>query len=69
VIEESPELPDRGIKGGRTETIDGQRVSLRTVTEPGIQHAAQWKTENARYIALSDGPTPARLKRLIPCLP
>lgn len=69
LIEESPELPAEGVTGGHPITVQGQAASLRTITEPGVQHVAQWRTDRARYIAFSDGATPARLKRLIACLP
>jgi hypothetical protein len=69
LIEESPELPAEGVTGGQTITVDGQEASLRTITEPGVQHVAQWKTDKARYIAFGNGDTPARLKALIACMP
>ncbi|MGH2955733.1 MAG: hypothetical protein ACRDL6_01900 [Solirubrobacterales bacterium] len=69
LIEESPELPAEGVRGGHPVSIGGRDVSLRTITQPAPRHAAQWRTGKARYIAISDGPSPARLRRLIACLP
>jgi hypothetical protein len=69
LTEESPELEARGVAGGEPIKVGEQDVSIKTITDPPVQHVAQWRTEQARYLAVSDGATPARLKALIACMP
>ena len=69
LTEESPELPARGIQEGRWTTVDGHRVSLRTVTDPAVSRFAQWRTEQARYLTVAIGASPTEIRRLIRCLP
>jgi hypothetical protein len=69
LIEESPQLPANGVRGGHPVTVKGQQVSLKTNPVPPQSHVAQWKTAKARYIAISNGARPTKLEELIACLP
>lgn len=69
LVEESPELPARGVQGGRWETVGARRVSMKTTTEPVTSRYAQWLTDRARYLVIAIGSSPAELERLIRCLP
>jgi hypothetical protein len=69
LIEESPQLPANGVRGGHQVTVKGQQISLKTNPVPPQSHVAQWKTTEARYIAISNGARPTKLEELIACLP
>lgn len=70
LVEQSPSLPQVGIRLGHTVTVAGHKVSLRYPGAGGARvFGAQWNTSRARYIALANGTRPDTLERFISCLP
>jgi hypothetical protein len=69
LVEQSPKLPRSGVQGGHDVTIAGHSVSLREPDAKAKVFVGQWKTQRARYILLTNGRSPAKLRQLAGCLP
>jgi hypothetical protein len=69
IVERSPAVPNRGVKGGRTVILAGRRVSLKRPTGKFTVYIAGWKTARANYLLLANGKGQETLKEFISCLP
>ncbi len=69
IIEQSPKLPQIGVKRGHTIVVAGRRVSFRSPEPRAREFVAQWNTKTARYVVIANGSSPTTIERFIACLP